>query len=129
MTSSNDYLKHHLQLLADLYQTCMEQAPFNQPQASDTDKEIIQGLKTLSSSTAISDAFQHLGQSILTRIIANYPHITAGISRDLLWFFAGDCLHFMGDDEIALYQQIDELLHENPGLQYMDAKTQVFQLH
>jgi hypothetical protein len=129
MTSSNDYLEHHLHLLAGLYQTCLGQTPFNEPEASDTDKEIIQDLNTLSSSTAISDEFQHLGQSILTRIIANYPHITASISRDLLWFFAGDCLHFMGDDEIALYQQIDELLHANPALVYVDAKTQVFQLH
>jgi hypothetical protein len=129
MTASNEYFNHHLQLLADLQQTCLAQAPFNQPEASDTDKEIIEGLKTLTTSPAVNDDFQYLGQSILTRIIANYPHITASISRDLLWFFAGDCLHFMGDDEITLYQQIDELLNEQPALDYVDAKARVFQLH
>ena len=129
MTASNVYFNHHLQLLTDLYQVCLGQTPFNQPQASDTDKEIIEGLKSLSTSQAFSDEFQYLGQSILTRIIANYPHITASISRDLLWFFAGDCLHFMGDDEITLYQQIDELLNEQPALDYVDAKASVFQLH
>jgi hypothetical protein len=25
-----------------------------------------------------------------------------------LWFFGGDCLHFMPDEEIQLYQQLDE---------------------
>ena len=129
MTASNVYFNHHLQLLTDLCQVCLEQAPFNQPQASDTDKEIIEGLKSLSTAPAFNDEFQYLGQSVLTRIIANYPHITASISRDLLWFFAGDCLHFMGDDEITLYQQIDELLNEQPAMDYADAKASVFQLH
>jgi hypothetical protein len=86
-------------------------------------------LKSLSESTAINDQTQALGQSILTRIIANYPHITPAINRDLFWFYGGDCLHFMGDDEIVLYQQIDELLHEQPGLDYQQAKTRAFQLH
>lgn len=129
MSPSDQYFNHHLQLLNDLCQVCLAQAPFNQQQASDTDKEIIEGLKTLTTSAVMSDEFQHLGQSILTRIIANYPHITASISRDLLWLFAGDCLHFMGDDEISLYQQIDELLHEQPALDFVDAKASVFQLH
>jgi len=26
----------------------------------------------------------------------------------LLWFFGGDCLHFMPDEEIELYQTLDE---------------------
>ena len=30
------------------------------------------------------------------------------IPRDLLWYFGGDCLHFMPDDEIAQYQLLDE---------------------
>jgi hypothetical protein len=129
MTSSNEYLSHHLQLLADLYKVCLAQAPFNAADASDTDREIISGLERLSEASAISDEFQQLGQAILTRIIGNYPHITANINRDLLWFFAGDCLHFMGDDEIALYQQIDELLYQQPSMDYQDAKASVFQLH
>ena len=28
--------------------------------------------------------------------------------RDLLWFFGGDCLHFMPDDEIEMYQALEE---------------------
>lgn len=129
MTSTNQYLSHHLQLLEDLYQVCLAQPPFNAPSASETDLEIISGLKSLVDSSAISDEFEYRGQAILTRIIGNYPHITASISRDLLWFFAGDCLHFMADDEIALYQQIDELLYKQPTMDYQDAKASVFQLH
>ncbi len=129
MKSFNEYFDHHRQLLLDLYQLCQTQAPFNSEQASETDQEILNGLKSLSEATVNSESFQHLGQAILPRIIANYPHITPAIDRDLLWFFAGDCLHFMADEEIALYQQLDELLHDSHALEFQQAKARVFQLH
>jgi len=34
------------------------------------------------------------------------------VPRDLLWFFGGDCLHFMPDDEIAVFQQLEERRYE-----------------
>ncbi|MFP3526579.1 PA2817 family protein, partial [Pantoea sp. SIMBA_072] len=34
------------------------------------------------------------------------------VPRDLLWFFGGDCLHFMPDSELDLYQQLEELRYE-----------------
>ena len=51
---------------------------------------------------------QYLGQELLCQIIHRYPQIAHLIARDLLWFFAGDCLHFMPDDEIALYQELED---------------------
>ena len=51
---------------------------------------------------------QYLGQDILTQVITRYPQIAHLIPRDLLWFFAGDCLHYMLDDEIDLYQALEE---------------------
>lgn len=32
--------------------------------------------------------------------------------RDLLWFFGGDCLHFMPDEELSLYQATEERRYE-----------------
>lgn len=51
---------------------------------------------------------QYLGQELLCQIIQRYPQIAHLIPRDLLWFFGGDCLHFMPDEEIALYQELEE---------------------
>ena len=51
---------------------------------------------------------QYLGQDIICQIITRYPQIAHLVPRDLLWFFAGDCLHYMPDDEIALYQALEE---------------------
>jgi len=55
---------------------------------------------------------QYLGQDLLTQIIQRYPQIAHLVPRDLLWFFAGDCLHFMPDDEIELYQALEERRYE-----------------
>ena len=51
---------------------------------------------------------QYLGQDILTQVISRYPQIAHLIPRDLLWFFAGECLHYLSDEEIDMYQALDE---------------------
>ncbi len=51
---------------------------------------------------------QYLGQDILCQVITRYPQIVHLVPRDLLWYFAGDCLHYMPDEEIALYQALEE---------------------
>ena len=51
---------------------------------------------------------QYLGQDILTQVISRYPQIAHLIPRDLLWYFAGDCLHYLSDEEIDLYQALEE---------------------
>ena len=55
---------------------------------------------------------QYLGQDILCQVIARYPQIAHLVRRDLLWYFAGDCLHFMPDDEIDLYQALEDRRYE-----------------
>ncbi|MDI2140682.1 MULTISPECIES: PA2817 family protein [unclassified Pseudomonas] len=55
---------------------------------------------------------QYLGQDILTQVITRYPQIAHLIPRDLLWFFAGDCLHYLSDEEIDMYQALEERRYE-----------------
>ena len=55
---------------------------------------------------------QYLGQDLMSQVILRYPQIAHLVPRDLLWFFGGDCLHFMPDEELALYQRLDERRHE-----------------
>ena len=45
---------------------------------------------------------QYLGQDMMSQVILRYPQIAHLVPRDLLWFFGGDCLHFMPDDELDL---------------------------
>jgi hypothetical protein len=51
---------------------------------------------------------QYLGQDLMSQVILRYTHIAHLVPRDLLWFFGGDCLHFMPDDELDLYQALEE---------------------
>ncbi len=50
----------------------------------------------------------YLGQDLVSQVFHRYPQIAHLVPRDLLWFFGGDCLHFMPDEEIALFQELDE---------------------
>ena len=52
------------------------------------------------------------GPALVSRLFTTYPDFAPTFPRDLLWFFGGDCLHFMPDSEIAIYQQLDELRNE-----------------
>ena len=52
---------------------------------------------------------QYLGQDLMCQVIQRYPQIAHLVPRDLLWFFGGDCLHYMPDEEIHFFQQLDEL--------------------
>lgn len=55
-----------------------------------------------------SEASLYLGQDLISQIFQRYPQIAHLVPRDLLWFFGGDCLHFMPDEEIELFQRLDE---------------------
>ena len=44
----------------------------------------------------------------MSQVILRYPQIAHLVPRDLLWFFGGDCLHFMPDEELDLYQALEE---------------------
>ena len=48
-------------------------------------------------------------QPLVNRLFTTYPEFAPTLPRELLWFWGGDCLHFMPDEEIDLYQQLDEL--------------------
>ncbi|MBD9481578.1 dehydrogenase [Pseudomonas sp. PDM14] len=54
----------------------------------------------------------YLGQDLISQIFHRYPQIAHLVPRDLLWFFGGDCLHFMPDEEIALYQNLEDRRYE-----------------
>ena len=111
----NDRLEYHaglLKLLAgELRKLSDSDQHYNQ------DNTIVSQLDELisvmsDSSVQQSDSVIHEGQQWLTRFMTHNPELAPAIHRDLLWFFGGDCLHFMPDDEIDKYQQLDEMEEE-----------------
>ncbi|MFD1261024.1 PA2817 family protein [Entomomonas asaccharolytica] len=74
---------------------------------------------------------QYLGQEIISQIFFRYPQVAHLIPRELLWFFGGDCLHFMPDEEIDLFQQLEDLQYQaesnGESFNWLQAKQQLLQ--
>ncbi|ATP49155.1 dehydrogenase [Pseudomonas putida] len=109
---ANPHLEYHLQLLQHLRTILAALGEAEQvPEESHAlFLERFDELLTLLPQNPLES--QYLGQDLLCQVIQRYPQIAHLVPRDLLWFFGGDCLHFMPDDELDLYQQLEERRHE-----------------
>jgi hypothetical protein len=45
------------------------------------------------------------GPPLVTRLFTTYPDFAPTFPRELLWFFGGECLHFMPDGEIREFEK------------------------
>lgn len=127
----HDYQVYHLQLLQAFIEQVEQQPPFIAENCSEDDRIFLQDLKSLAEDRD-QDLLQS-GQHLLCRVVTTYPHLMPLLYRDLLWFFGGDCLHFMPDEEIDRYQQLDELRHEamrtGKSFSYANERAKCFGLH
>nr|WP_314478877.1 PA2817 family protein [uncultured Pseudomonas sp.] len=108
----NPHLEYHLQLLHHLRTILValseaEQVP-EESHALFLDR--FDELLSLLSRDPLQS--QYLGQDLMCQVIQRYPQIAHLVPRDLLWFFGGDCLHFMPDQELDMYQQLEERRYE-----------------
>jgi len=128
-TQHRDY---HLRLLRDFIRQAQQQPPFVTEQCPPEDLEFLAQLEALPKAHEEAD-FLHQGQQLLSRVVAAYAHLVPMLHRDLLWYFGGDCLHYMPDEEIAKYQSLDERRHEavaeGRDFSYEHERAKVFGLH
>lgn len=106
-------------------------APFNSAESlSETETLYMETLTKLCANDGGEDHFEQ-GQWLISQTVANYPHITPLVPRDLFWYFGGDCLHFMPDEEISKFQQLDEICHESDqqAINYQEERSKIFGLH
>lgn len=129
---SENYLNHHKHCLKALLEQAQQQPPFNLEDCDAQSAEFIGQLKELANFSQQNEATIELGQRLLCQVIAGYPHLTPLVARELLWFFGGDCLHFMPDEEIEKFQRLDEVRYESgdsPEFDYEAERAKVFGLH
>ena len=69
-------------------------------------RELAEGFTRLASG---GDSLYDEGPVLIARIFTTYPDIAPQLPRQLLWFFGGDCLHYMPDDEIDQFQQLEDM--------------------
>lgn len=133
------YFDFHQRLLKAFIEQIQNQVPFipgnSDTQDLDTPSQKDQDFLTELNQLPHSGGSEHLiqGQHLLCRIVATYPHLMPLLPRDLLWFFGGDCLHFMPDDEIAIFQRLDEQRQEaiqaGHSFSYEAARAKAMGLH
>ncbi|WP_323816276.1 PA2817 family protein [Cellvibrio sp. NN19] len=121
-----EYYTYHLELLAAFCAQIQQLPPFNTEDCSADDEEFITAITQLQQH-AHEPGFLEQGQTLMCRVVGSYPHLMPLLYRDLLWFFGGDCLHFMPDEEIAVFQRLDEQREDAKDQQtafsYKDARA------
>lgn len=102
--------------------------PFDQETLDEDEASFVEQLKNLISALenhetdAIFD-----GQDWLTRLFRNYPTLAPHLGREVLWYFGGEALHFMPDEEITKFQQLEDLMIEaDENFDYLAAKQAIF---
>jgi hypothetical protein len=102
------YLDHHLALLAHLRSILVALGEAEQILDDSHALYLERFDELLGQLPDDTEASLYLGQDLISQIFQRYPQIAHLVPRDLLWFFGGDCLHFMPDEEIELYQRLEE---------------------
>ena len=66
------------------------------------------------------DTAYESGQDLLAHIGTHHPQLMPVLDRGLFWFFGGECLHYLTDEEIDRFQHMDEAAaqHEADGEEY-----------
>ncbi|EQM70758.1 MULTISPECIES: PA2817 family protein [Pseudomonas] len=105
---ANSYLDHHLALLAHLRGILVALGEAEQVPEENHALFVERFEELMSELPRDPEASLYLGQDLISQVFHRYPQIAHLVPRDLLWFFGGDCLHFMPDEEIALFQRLDE---------------------
>ncbi|TWI53144.1 hypothetical protein IQ22_02991 [Pseudomonas duriflava] len=109
---TTDYLQYNLALLAHL-RTILEALGEAEQVPEENHALFLERFDDLLQQLPSNPETNHyLGQDLIGQVFYRYPQIAHLIPRDLLWFFGGDCLHFMPDEEIELYQALEERRHE-----------------
>lgn len=127
-----EYYTYHLELLSAFCRQLEQLPPFNNEYRSEDDAEFLAALTQLQQQHQDQN-FLEYGQTLLCRIVSSYPHLMPLLYRDLLWFFGGDCLHFMPDNEITIFQQLDEQREaakaQNISFSYKEARAKLMGMH
>lgn len=125
------YQQHHLNFLKIAYNNFINRDPFKSENPTSDDIEFIDEFKTLIEAfeNSPSSAHEH-GEDFIDKAFRRYPQIAHLIARDLLWYFGGNNLHNLTDEELAKFQQLDEMRFEseeqNEEFDYINKRASVF---
>ncbi len=120
---------HTLILLKDFLGFLQQGFPFNvEPLPTEEQtfltqlQELIIALENMSAQSSFE------GQEWLNRLFRNFPTLAPHLGREVLWYFGGDALHFMPDEEIAKFQKLEEaMIDGGESFDYLASKKAIFE--
>lgn len=125
-----DRFDYHLQVFQSFSSTLnafLNQTPDHDEQSRQETADL---LALTGSALEERSEYLELGQRLVSRLVSHFPAFTPHIPRELLWFFGGDCLHYLADDEIEKFQLLEERYYEaGENADYSDLRAQAFGLH
>lgn len=99
--------------LQNLQQRIQEHDPFDRSELAEEEQDFINKWgELIAAGNQAHPEFLFDAQELLSRFIRCYPNLVPLMHRELLYFVGGECLHFLGDEELSYYQQIDEQLYD-----------------
>lgn len=110
---NSSYQQYHYALFAQLAAKICNTPPFNDTSPEEQEAVFLEKLSSIDQKNFCTDDTLTTGQWLIAKIVSCYPHITPETPRDLFWYFGGECLHFLGDEEIQYFQNIDEAYHDS----------------
>jgi hypothetical protein len=119
---------HTLILLKDFLNLLKQGVPFSQDSLEEEDQSFLDQLSALINDLDKQTADTSFdGQAWLGRLFRNYTTYAPHLGREVLWYFGGEALHFMPDNEIERFQTLDDMVAE--GKDYLEAKKEIFNPH
>jgi hypothetical protein len=107
--NDEQYLEHCHSLLGEFAETLAtrtQQLPEDHPL-----RELAAGFQALGD---YPSDFYDQGPDLIARLFDTYPEFTPTFPRQLLWFFGANCLHYMADEELAEFQQLEDMRAATP---------------
>ncbi len=98
--------------LTQAFVSCYQQSQQQLEQDSDAREKLQQQIDELLTALDSDQDYRFIGQDLINQLFTMHPNISHLIPRDLLWLMGGPCLHYLSDDELEKYYQLDELQHQ-----------------
>jgi hypothetical protein len=102
--NDEEYRKHCMALLVDFAETLAGRTrdlPEDHPL-----KALSEEYQSLADPA--NDVYR-LGPDLVATLFNTFTEFAPTFPRQLLWFLGGDCLHYLTDEEIAQFQQLEDM--------------------
>ncbi len=109
---NTSYQTYHRKLLQQLAEQIKITPPFNGDEVDELQANFLEKLDKVQDSDTSAAEQLDLGQWLLSQLVGNYQHLMPSVPRALFWYFGGDCMHYLGDEEITHFQTLEERYHE-----------------